>query len=499
MRAGRGLPRWWRLLPLALALLGAAGTVRCAQQPSAKHDPVTLRIGLALPKTNEAGTGVKSFVGNLLSEQLVGIGWDGRPVGRLASDWHWSSDGLLLTLKLSKNLQFHDGTVIDAAFVKPDLEQYLKKSTFSYKTLLGVNTVGTDQLTVSLSKPEAFLLADLANFLLSHPKDPNIGLGPYQLLPGTPVRLGAFDKYDRGRPQIDFIEVHEFEEQRSSWAALMRGEIDAVHEISPAARPFIEKQTSVATFPFTRPYFISLFFNTRHPILKSPTIRQALSYAVDREGLIKLGLDGQGIVAEGPIWPFHWAYSTAPKTYTRNLEAATLRLESAGLRKKASAQPGQMPSRFRFRCLTLPRYEKMALVLQKQLSEVGVDFEIQILPGTELVARMRSGDFDSVLMERTSGRSLAWTYFFFYSKAMSLGYSGADKSLDRLRTATADSETRDAVSEFQQVVYDDPPAIFIAWPQVARVVSTRFAVSAEEKGRDVISTLPQWKVATPGR
>ena len=41
-----------------------------------------------------------------------------------------------------------------------------------------------------------------------------------------------------------------------------------------------------------------------------------------------------------------------------------------------------MPSRFRFRCLTLAkdsRYEKIALVLQKQLYEIGVDMEIEAL------------------------------------------------------------------------------------------------------------------------
>ena len=42
---------------------------------------------------------------------------------------------------------------------------------------------------------------------------------------------------------------------------------------------------------------------------------------------------GQGVVADGPIWPHHWAYSAAQKTYTHNIEAATLRLDAAGLRQ----------------------------------------------------------------------------------------------------------------------------------------------------------------------
>ena len=195
------------------------------------------------------------------------------------------------------------------------------------------------------------------------------------------MRLEAFADYYRGRPNIDFVEVQEFDDPRTSWAALMREQIDAVHEIAPSAMEFVQAQgqTIVRTFPFTRPYFISLFFNVKHPVLKNPLVRQALSYAADRKAIIDLAMSGQGEVAEGPIWPFHWAYSTASKTYSRNVEAATLRLDSAGLRLKPGG-PGRMPSRLRFRCLTLAkdaRYEKIALVLQKQLFEIGVDMEIE--------------------------------------------------------------------------------------------------------------------------
>ena len=87
------------------------------------------------------------------------------------------------------------------------------------------------------------------------------------------------------------------------------------------------------------------------------------------------------------------------KIYTHNTEAATLRLDAAGLRMpKTSSTPGQMPSRFRLKCLTLAkdaRYEKIALILQKQFYEIGVDMEIEALPGEELISRFSSGNFDT--------------------------------------------------------------------------------------------------------
>ncbi len=172
------------------------------------------------------------------------------------------------------------------------------------------------------------------------------------------------------------------------------------------------------------PYYIQLVFNVRHPILKNAAVRQALSYAVDRQAVIDLALNRQGVVAEGPIWPFHWAYSTAQKAYAHNTEAATLRLDSAGFRMKPATQ-GQMPSRFRLRCLTVAkesRFEKIALVLQKQLYEIGVDMQIEALTTDEMVKRLSVGDFDTILIQRASGRSLGWTYSTFHSTRMPIGY-----------------------------------------------------------------------------
>ena len=157
-----------------------------------------------------------------------------------------------------------------------------------------------------------------------------------------------------------------------------------------------------------------------------------------------------------------------------------------------------MPARFRLKCLTLAkdtRYEKIALILQKQFYEIGVDMEIEALPVRELISRLGSGKFDLVLMERTSGRSLAWTYLSFHSSQNPAGYTAADKVLDHLRQTTANAGVRTAVSDLQQIFHDDPPAIFIFWPKVARVVSSKFVVP-DEGGKDVMSRFWLWRPAT---
>ena len=160
-----------------------------------------------------------------------------------------------------------------------------------------------------------------------------------------------------------------------------------------------------------------------------------------------------------------------------------------------------MPSRFRIQCLTIAkdaRYEKIALILQKQLYEIGVDMEIEALPGKELdCARMSVGHSSTMLlMERTSGRSLAWTYLVVpFEPELRRAYTAADTSARATATRRpTDAGVRTAVSDLQQIFHDDPPAIFIVWPKVARVVSTKFVVP-DEGGTDVMSRFWLWRPA----
>jgi peptide/nickel transport system substrate-binding protein len=270
-----------------------------------------------------------------------------------------------------------------------------------------------------------------------------------------------------------------------------------LHEVSRDAVPFVEAESSVRTYPMLRPYVNALFFNVRHPILSRREVRQALNYAIDRDAIVRDVMAGRGERADGPVWKYHWAFSTAQKTYEYNPDLARLKLDAAGFPKPQASAAGRMPSRFRFTCLMFgddTRFERMAVVLQKQLYDVGVDMQFEAVPLRALVERFSSGNFDALLTESISGRSLTWLYRQWRSKPdrlpgeLNSGYTAADAALDRLRDSFVDADTKRAVGDLQRIFYDDPPAIFVAWPQTSRAISARIHVPYEN-GMDVVGRL----------
>ena len=73
----------------------------------------------------------------------------------------------------------------------------------------------------------------------------------------------------------------------------------------------------------------------------------------------------------------------------------------------------------------------------------------------------------------------------------------ADRWLDALRYATDEASTRAATSQLQRGLFEDPPALFLAWSDRSRAVSRRI-VLPESPGRDPFQALWQWRMTNNG-
>jgi ABC-type transport system substrate-binding protein len=275
-----------------------------------------------------------------------------------------------------------------------------------------------------------------------------------------------------------------------------------LHEVSREAAEFVDKESTVKAYSFLRPYYISLVFNVRHPVLKSVEVRKAISEAVDKVTLVRDGMSGRGTPADGPIFPQHWAYSAPAAPFVYDPAAARRRLDTAGFNGKTTAD-GTIPARFSLTCLVFAgdtRFDRIAVLVQKELAEVGIDMKLLPLPQSELAQRLRRGDFDAFLFEM-AGRSVSWVYEFWRSHEgafLKSGYQSADAILDRIRSARSDDDVRAGVAQLERIMHDDPPAAFLAWQATSRAVSTKFDVAPEEN-RDIITNAWLWRPAANGQ
>src|SRR5262249_50656902 len=126
----------------------------------------------------------------------------------------------------------------------------------------------------------------------------------------------------------------------------------------------------------------------------------------------------------------------------------------------------------------------------------GVDMRLEYTTVADGLARAQAGNFDAWLADMNLAPNFFRQSLFWHSRsAYNWGHyesARVDAALDAMDQARSDAEYKEGAEAFQRAIIDDPPAIFLAWSDRLRAVSTRFEVR-EERGRDIINTLRLWR------
>ena len=454
---------------------------RQVEAPAARSSDNSLRIGFGLTTGANADAGIRQAAENITLEALVNLGEDGRPVSWLAESWE-ARDGVTWRLKLRPNVRFHDGTPLTASDVVDVLKEQLPRFMGpAFDDVDQIRPVLDDEIEITLKERSTFLLEALSLPIAKGAG--RIGTGPFTLKDesnGT-VTMQAFDAYHAGPPSVREVSIRPYSSVRSAWADLLRDEIDMLYEVGAETLDSLRDSSQVSIHVADRAYAHVVVFNLRRPPLQSASFRRGLNAAIDRSSIVMEALGGLGDEADGPVWPRHWAFDeTWPKFTFKPVNLQT-----------GSTRP-QLKLIFAERA-----DERIVLMLQRQLSSVGVDVVPEFAPIDETMGRVMSGDFDMFLADAGLGPTILRAGLFWRSgsPAYNVGrYSSAkvDTALDMIRSAVDDAAYKAGVAEFQKAIVDDPPAIFLAWSQRARAVSTRFDVPVEA-GRDILSTLRLWR------
>jgi peptide/nickel transport system substrate-binding protein len=399
-----------------------------------------------------------------------------------------------VTLRLRPHVTFHDGSPLDAAAVAKSLRDTLPKALGAvFEDIDSIAATSDAEVTIRFRRPSPFVLESFVDIPFQKPGSPGTSTGPFMAKLATldsksSADIEAYGEYDLGRPRIGRIVVNTYPNVRAAWADLLRDRLDMLYEVGVDALDSMQGAKNVSLYTFDRPFQYMLILSSRSPKLKSREVRRALNQAIDRSALVRDGLSTHGTPSAGPVSQHHWAFEPGSSfDYVPAAASATL----------AKTHSGRMS----LKCLTPagPPYERLALVLKQQLQAVGVDMSIDEVSPDNLGQALSKPDFEALLIDVASGWSLFRPYRWWHSKGTQnvIGFSSAsvDSALDRVRHAANEDDYRAGAAAFQQAIADNPPAIFLAWGDRSRAVSSRFDVQAQT-GRDVLASLRLWRPTT---
>lgn len=334
------------------ARLAAAALIVLGTPLAAAAQEGTLTISVTFGPTAEVPdprAGYNGWMSNQtgVTETLMGIDYDLNLYPRLAETIEQTAPETW-RVTLREGLMFHDGSpvtaqaVIDAiAPISDETDPAFNKRISGVLDLAEMSADGDRVVIFETNSPNAafqWSLSDPGLAILGTTSDdfPINATGPYifrEAVPEQLYRVEANADYRLGEPGFEAVRVVAASDPASSSLAFEAGDVDMV--INYPETDFARIQETGAqgfTAPTARLYFYSM--NTASGPLANPLIRQAVSLAIDRDGIVEAVLSGVGGVPAGTIYPAgkSWAADIAP---TYDPERAEALLAEAGAVKQS--------------------------------------------------------------------------------------------------------------------------------------------------------------------
>jgi peptide/nickel transport system substrate-binding protein len=381
----------------------------------------------------------------------------------LAKSWSVSRDGRQYTLHLRRGLRFSDGEAFNADDVIFSFQVYLdEKINSSQRDLLVVGgkpivVVKLDAYTVRFELAQPYAAAErlfdgvailprhlvessyrsgsfFQSWSLSMPPNQFAGLGPFRLkeyVPGQRVVLERnpyYWKADRAGNQLPYLNEVVFLFVASEDAQVIRfqsGDTDVLSRFGAENFAVLQKQQSEKGYhlddlgPGLEYNF--LFFNLNDLAPKGlPEIakkqawfqdlrfRQAVSAAIDRDGIVRLVYSGRATPIWDQVTPGNklWLDDKIPRP-VRSLEHARQLLQSAGFSWKNGALADTHGNLVEFSILTSSsnaQRMKMATIIQDDLSQLGMTVQVVPLEFHAMVDRLQNSyNYEAAVMGLVSG------------------------------------------------------------------------------------------------
>ncbi len=446
-------------------------------------------------------------IDRLLFNGLVRFDSHGLPVGDLAESWGISQDGTTYNFSLRENLKWHDGqpvTADDVIFtidmmrqgnpsISTDLQDFWKsvKVTGSERNLQFVLeepfSPFLDYLTFGII-PKHLLggLSDDAFINAPFNLQP-VGTGPFQFerlivdngsISGLVLRANAgYHGIKANLSQVVFLFYHD---SVGAVTAYKEGRAQGISQLTQDVLPQALNFPNLALYSSRKPELSLILFNLKSaeaPFLQDVIVRKSILRSLNRQWMIDNLLQGQGIIANGVIFPESWAYYANVKPVTYDPDIAIRDLKEAGwvLAGETDTVRSKKEVFLKF-TLCVPdteKYKNLAGAIQRDLAAVGIQVDLEVLPfDTILYDRLGSRTYQAALVDINFSRTPDPDPYPFWDQVQATGgqnYSQwnhrvASEMLEQARITTDIDERIKLYRNFQLIFDDELPAIPLYYP-----------------------------------
>jgi peptide/nickel transport system substrate-binding protein len=355
----------------------------------------------------------------------------GKTTPMLATSWAWGAGNKSLTFTIRQGVKWSDGTPLTAADVAytfnlikkyPTLDLTGVWSVLSSVTATSPSTVTMDFSTVAV--PYFYYIADQTPIVPQHiwstianPATASIanpvGSGPYLMSKCSPsnITYTANPHYwQPGLPRIHTLEYPAFTSNNTANDMLASGQAQWGAQYIPDIEAFYTSKNPNFHYWFPPILNVAMVPNLTNPLLSNVKVREAISYAIDRDKVSTIGESGYEPPANqtGVVTPTFssslnsqalaaWGneYDTAKAKSL--LESAGYHMGSDGIMVNSAGQ------KLQFTVINIGDYSDWVAsmqVIQQDLRAVGISITPDNLSNTDYQADLFNGHYQLAYVEQ---------------------------------------------------------------------------------------------------
>ncbi len=428
-------------------------------------------------------------------------------LGDLVEDqWEISTDHLSVTFHVRPGVKFQDGTPVTAQALKWNLDQWMAKDVIFPqgedlpKVYQSSEAPDGETLVVNLSRPYAPLFYELALLEIVSPdaytsigatnfaRAP-VGSGPWQVTEITPAKTISYTRneaYSWWNPGIyanqgpvfpDKLVFNYLGDPQTEYNALETGEIAILPGISSQFLDQARANPNIVIVQGQEAGGTYLGFNTQNKPFDDPRVRVAISYAINREEIIRDALGEAGLPMYSNLAASERGFSPQMEEYgksrSNHVDTARQMLASLGYTPGSDgilADNNGQRMEFTLTTTREDTRQRAARTIQAELMTIGIKVNIDLQDTQTILKMTAAGSHQMILLEYGLIDPHILTYLFSTDR---IGVSNrtrySNPELDQM-LAAADSEM-DGSARFQKVadilkfLVDNRPNIPI-WSQL---------------------------------
>ena len=352
----------------------------------------------------------------------------------VAESYTVSEDRLTYTFTLREGVKFHNGDEVTAEDVVYSISRCADTTdgtplVEAFSVIQSVEAVDARTVAITIAEPSNEFISYMTTAILPADYDQQdtapVGTGPFKFVSRAAQDNIVLEKFDEdwGTPaDLDKVTFKIMENADSLVMSLQSGAIDLCSHLTSTQVAQLGGDFYVAEG--TMNLVQALYLNNAEKPFDDVRVRQALCYAVDKQGIIDLAFDGYGSPIGSSMYPAFGKYFDESLTnyYTKDVEKAKSLLTDAGY-----------PNGFEMTITVPSNYQPhidTAQVLVEQLKEIGVTAKIELVEWGTWVSDVYAGrQFQSTVVgvdaSNMTARALLERFTSDYAKNF-INYNNAD-------------------------------------------------------------------------